>query len=112
MSKETLLQLAERLNIKNLISVLNSDDLKQSIADIHNLDGWIRVTSSLPNVGELVLITNGTDVWMGDVGLNGRKEKEWSVVYDGSPCVRSHEVKAWQYLPTVPREILNPTLPC
>jgi len=96
--KEELIVLAQRMGLPNLVSALQSEDLQKQIDDIKNL-GWIRCATGLPEVGEQVLVTNGKDVWLGEVGHYGQRSKRWSVVYDGAPLVQDHEIVAWIYKP-------------
>lgn len=102
--REELAQLAESKGIPNLAKALRSEDLAKTIKDIQDFDGWIRVATSLPTNRDMVLVTNGKDVWMGDYSP---KANVWFVVYDGAPTVNVNEIIAWMYMPSIPPELLN-----
>lgn len=55
---------------------------------------WIDAKSKKPARDKYVLVTNGTDVWLGD--WSG---KSWGVVYNGAPPFEATDIKKWMLLP-------------
>lgn len=92
--------------LPNLAKALRTKDLQNYCNDVDEFDGWIRVQSSKPEIDEMVLVTDGKDVWMGTLNLMNRPFgsiiHEWSVVYDGNPPFRSTQIIAWMPKPSIP----------
>lgn len=104
---EKLAKLAEEYGIQNLADAARSSDVQESCRDITDYDGWIRCITSSPPDNELVMVTDGKEVWMGDYLSKRKPNDRWSLVYNGAPPFDSTEIIAWQYKPSVPPELIE-----
>jgi hypothetical protein len=94
--------------VPNLAKALRSEDLQKSCADIEDLCGWIRCTTSLPKDDENVLVTDGKSVWIGDYNSKRNpRDGKWAVVYNGAPPFESTEIIAWTFMPSIPTELTS-----
>ena len=103
--REELAKLAEEKGIPNLATVLRDEKVQKVCDDITVYEGWIRISTDIPDNTDDVLITNGKSVWIGNYNSNRNSEDKWAVVYDGDPPFKSHNIIAWKYMPHIPSKL-------